>query len=108
MRLSGRALRLTVVLGESDTYRHHPAYHEIVLRARGAGLAGASVYRGVEGFGASSTIHTTRVLALSEDLPISVVIVDEEQRVRDFLPQLDDVAAGGLVLLDEVEVVRYG
>lgn len=53
MRLSGRALRLTVVLGESDTYRHHPAYHEIVLRARGAGLAGASVYRGVEGFGAS-------------------------------------------------------
>ncbi|GAA2815891.1 DUF190 domain-containing protein [Saccharopolyspora taberi] len=107
MRLSGQALRLTAIVGEADTYEHRPLFHEIVLRARRAGLAGASVFRGVEGFGASSAIHTTRILSLSEDLPVAVVIVDDEQRVRDFLPQLDELVAEGLVLLDEVEVIRY-
>ncbi|MFF5990376.1 DUF190 domain-containing protein [Prauserella flavalba] len=107
MRLSGRALRLTVYLGEDDTWHHQPLYHEIVRRARDAGLAGASVLRGIEGYGASSLIHTSRLLSLSEDLPVAVVIVDEEDRVRRFLPQLDELIEEGLVTLDEVEVVRY-
>ena len=94
-------------VGENDTYQHKPLYHEIVLRARRAGLAGASVFRGVEGFGASSAIHTTRVLSLSEDLPIAVVIIDDEQRVRDFLPALDELVTEGLVLLDDVDVIHY-
>ncbi|MEU6645484.1 DUF190 domain-containing protein [Saccharomonospora sp. NPDC046836] len=107
MRLFRRALRLTVYLGEDDTWHHQPLYHEVVRRARDAGLAGASVLRGIEGYGASSLIHTTRLLSLSEDLPVAVVIVDEEERVRAFLPQLDELIVEGLVTLDEVEVIRY-
>lgn len=107
MRLTGTALRLTVYLGESDQWHHRPLYSEIVRRAHDAGLAGASVFRGVEGFGASSLVHTTRLLSLSEDLPVAVVIVDTEERVRGFLPELDELVNEGLVVLDEVEVVRY-
>ena len=76
-------------------------------RAHAAGLAGASVFRGIEGFGASSLVHTARLLSLSEDLPVAIVIVDTEERVRAFLPQLDELVIGGLVILDEVEVIRY-
>ncbi|MET8543785.1 DUF190 domain-containing protein [Kitasatospora sp. NPDC004799] len=106
-RLGGPALRLTVLIGEGDRWHHRPLYSEIVHRARAAGLAGASVFRGIEGFGASSLVHTTRLLSLSEDLPVAVVIVDEEERVRAFLPQLDGMVAEGLVLLDRCEVVTY-
>lgn len=107
MRLTGRALRLTVFTGENDTWRHKPLFTEIVHRAHAAGLAGASVFRGCEGFGASSLIHTSRLLSLSEDLPVAVVIIDAEDRIRAFLPQLDEIAGEGLVVLDEVEVIRY-
>jgi PII-like signaling protein len=107
MRLTGRALRLTVFVGESDTWHHRPVASEIVHRAHRAGLAGASVFHGVEGFGASSTVHTTRLLSLSQDLPVAVIIVDEEPRIRAFLPQLDELVTEGLVILDEVEVIRY-
>jgi PII-like signaling protein len=106
-RLTGRVLRATIFIGEHDTWHHRPLYSEIVHRAHRAGLAGASVFRGVEGFGASSLIHTSRILSLSEDLPVAVVIVDTEERVRDFLPQLDELVAEGLVVLDDCEVVRY-
>ncbi|MFJ5998618.1 DUF190 domain-containing protein [Streptomyces sp. NPDC092370] len=106
-RLTGRALRLTVLIGESDTWHHKPLYSEIVHRAHAAGLAGASVFRGIEGFGGSSLIHTSRLLSLSEDLPIAVVIVDTEPRVRAFLPQLDELVTEGLVTLDDCEVIRY-
>lgn len=107
-RLAGRALRLTVLIGENDTWHHRPLYSEIVHRAHAAGLAGASVFRGIEGFGASALVHTARLLSLSEDLPVAIVVVDTEERVRAFLPQLDTlVTEGGLVLLDECEVVRY-
>ncbi|MEU2386761.1 DUF190 domain-containing protein [Streptomyces sp. NPDC012461] len=102
----GRALRLTILVGENDVWHHRPLYTEFVHRAHRAGLAGASVFRGIEGFGASSLIHTTRLLSLSEDLPVAVVIVDDETRVRAFLPQLDELVAGGLVMLDECEVLR--
>ncbi|MFF1302333.1 DUF190 domain-containing protein [Streptomyces sp. NPDC058307] len=106
-RLTGNALRLTVHIGENDTWHHKPLYAEIVHRAHAAGLAGASVFRGIEGFGASSLIHTSRLLSLSEDLPVAVVIVDTEARVREFLPQLDELVTEGLVTLDECEVIRY-
>ncbi|MFG2683720.1 DUF190 domain-containing protein [Streptomyces sp. NPDC048392] len=106
-RLTGSALRVTVFVGENDTWHHRPLYSEIVHRAHAAGLAGASVFRGIEGFGASSLIHTTRLLSLSEDLPVAVVIVDTEDRVRDFLPLLDELVTEGLVILDGCEVIRY-
>ncbi|MDX2541729.1 DUF190 domain-containing protein [Streptomyces sp. WI04-05B] len=104
---TGSALRLTVLIGEHDTWHHRPLYSEIVHRARTAGLAGASVFRGIEGFGTSSLIHTSRLLSLGEDLPVAVVIVDTEENVRSFLPQLDEVVTEGLVVLDDCEVIRY-
>ncbi|GGY10376.1 DUF190 domain-containing protein [Streptomyces tanashiensis] len=106
-RLTGRALRATVFVGESDLWHHRPLYTEIVGRAREAGLAGASVFRGIEGFGASSLIHTQRLLSLSEDLPVAVVVVDTEEKIRAFLPQLDELVDEGLVVLDACEVVRH-
>jgi uncharacterized protein len=107
MTLDGAALRLTVYIGEDDRWHHRPLYTEIVHRAHAAGLAGASVFRGVEGFGASSRIHTTRLLSLSEDLPVAVIIVDAEERIRGFLPELAELVTEGLVIIDPVEVVRY-
>ncbi|MCL6299259.1 DUF190 domain-containing protein [Streptomyces kronopolitis] len=107
MRLSGTALRVTIFIGENDIWHHKPVYTEIVHRAHKAGLAGASVFRGIEGYGASSLIHTARLLSLSEDLPVAVVIVDDEERIRAFLPQLDELVSEGLVILDDCEVIRY-
>lgn len=101
-----RALRLTVLVGESDGWHHRPVYTEIVHRAHAAGLAGASVFRGIEGFGASSMIHTQRLLSLSEDLPVAVVIVDTEQKVRAFLPLIEELVGDSPVVLDACELVR--
>ncbi|WP_151483774.1 DUF190 domain-containing protein [Streptomyces albicerus] len=106
MRLTGPAMRVTVFIGENDTWQHTPLYTEIVHRAHKAGLAGASVFRGIEGFGASSLIHTSRLLSLSEDLPVAIVIVDTDDRIRAFLPQLDELVTEGLVILDDCEVIR--
>ncbi|MFG2211488.1 DUF190 domain-containing protein [Streptomyces sp. NPDC048638] len=108
-RLRGPALRLTVIVGEHELWHHKPLYAEIVHRAHAAGLAGASVFRGIEGFGGSSVVHTQRLLSLSEDLPVAVVVVDTEVRVRDFLPQLAElVAEAGLVTLDRCAVLAPG
>lgn len=107
MKIEGPALRLTIFVGESDQWRHRPLYHEVVARAHAAGLAGASVLRGIEGYGASSRIHTTRILSLSEDLPLAIVIVDAQEKIRAFLPTLDELITEGLVIIDPVEVVRY-
>ncbi len=84
-----------------------PLFTEIVHRAHQAGLAGASVIRGIEGYGASSRIHTTRLLSLAEDLPVAIIIVDAEDRIRAFPPHLDELIAEGLVIIDPVEVIRY-
>jgi PII-like signaling protein len=103
----GPALRLTILVRANDRWHHRPLYTEIVHRAHREGLAGASVFHGIEGFGRSKTIHTSRILDLSDDLPCSIVIVDAERRIRAFLPQLDELVNDGLVLLEPVEVVRY-
>jgi hypothetical protein len=107
MTLHGKATRLTIIIAENHQWHHRPLYTEIVHRAHAAGLAGASVFKGIEGFGRSSTIHTTRILSLSEDLPIAVVIVDLDEQIAAFLPELDELVQEGLVTLEPVEVVRY-
>jgi PII-like signaling protein len=107
MRLTGKALRLTVFVDDNDVWEHRPLYTEIVHRAHAAGLAGASVLHGVEGFGASSLIHTTRLLSLTENLPVIIIIVDTPGRIRAFLPELEGLVKEGLITVDEVDVFRY-
>lgn len=106
-RTGPTGLRMTVFISENDQFHHRPLYTEIVHRAHAAGLAGASVMRGYEGFGASSRIHTSRILSLSENLPALIVIVDRPERIRAFLPQVEELVTTGLITLDEVEVARY-
>ena len=107
MKLEGHQKRLTIFIGEADHHGHTPLCTEIVQRAHRAGLAGVSVFRGVEGYGASNHIHTTRILSLSDDLPMAVIIVDSEERIQAFLPDLDELITEGLVIIDDVEVVKY-
>ena len=107
MKLDGTQKRLTVFIGESDRYGHTPLATEIVHRAHAAGLAGVSVFRGIEGYGASNHIHTTRILSLSDDLPVAIIIVDRADAIAAFLPTLDELITEGLVILDDVEVVKY-
>lgn len=107
MRLEGPGKRLTIYVGESDRHGHTPLATEIVQRAHAAGLAGATVLRGIEGYGRSNHIHRTRFLALSDDLPMCVVIVDDASRIEAFLPELDELVTGGLVMIDDVEVIKY-
>ena len=107
MKLEGRQQRLTIYIGESDRHGHTPLATEIVQRAHAAGLAGASVFRGVEGYGASNHIHTTRILSLSDDLPMAIVIVDRPDAIAAFLPQLDELITEGLVVIEDIEVVKY-
>jgi hypothetical protein len=106
----GEAMLLRVFVGEQDRRHGRPLYEAIVLAAREAGLGGATVLRGVLGYGRSSRLHTAKILRLSADLPMVVEIVDTEARLRAFLPTLDALLgdAGGLALLERTEVVRYG
>jgi hypothetical protein len=107
VKLEGHQKRLTIFVGESDHHGHTPLAMEIVRRAHRAGLAGASVFRGVEGFGASNHIHTTRILSLSDDLPMAIVIVDVAERIEAFIPELDELVTEGLVTVEDVEVIKY-
>jgi len=107
MNLEGHQKRLTIFIGESDRHGHTPLATEIVQRAHAAGLAGATVFRGVEGYGASNHVHTTRILSLSDDLPMAVVIVDSDERIAGFVAELDELVTEGLVTVEDVEVVKY-
>jgi len=107
MKIEGQGARLTIYVSEQDQHGRHPLYHEIVQRAHDAGLAGATVIRGVEGFGASSRLHTARILSLSDDLPVVIVIVDTDEKIDAFVPVLDDLIEEGLVVREKIEVVKY-
>ncbi len=107
MGLKGEAKLLRIFIGEADRYKGRPLYEAIVLKAREAGLAGASVFRGIMGFGGHSRIHTARVLRLSEDLPVMIEIVDVPEKIEAFLPLLEEMIGEGLVTLERVEVVWY-
>lgn len=107
MNIDGPQQRVTIFIGESDQYGHKPLATEIVTRAHAAGIAGATVLRGIEGFGASNHVHTTRILSLSDDLPIVIIIVDAEERITPFLEEIHNLITEGLVIVDEVTVVKY-
>lgn len=107
MTLQGAAERLTIYIGESDRFEHRPLYTEIVERARRAGMAGATVLRGFEGFGATSHLHTARILRLSEDLPVMIVVIDTTEQIDTLLTLLDGIVRGGIVVREPVEVVTY-
>jgi uncharacterized protein len=98
---------LRIFIGESDRAGHKPLYETIVLKAREANLAGATVLRGVMGFGKHSMVHTAKILRLSEDLPMIVEIVDSLEKIEAFLPVLDELITDGLVTLEKVKVIHY-
>src|SRR3979411_1560342 len=98
---------LRIFVGESDRHGHRPLYESIVLQAREAGLAGATVLRGVMGFGKHSILHTAKILRLSEDMPMVIEIVDSLEKIEGFLPRLDELIKDGLVTLEKVRVIHY-
>ncbi|MGA3006475.1 MAG: DUF190 domain-containing protein [Opitutaceae bacterium] len=107
MQLPTESFLLRVFIGESDRHSGHPLYEAIVLKARELGLAGATVLRGAMSFGASSHLHTNKILRLSTDLPLVVEIVDTEEKINAFLPVLDGMMGGGLVTIEKVRVIQY-
>ncbi|APF38377.1 DUF190 domain-containing protein [Chelatococcus daeguensis] len=108
MQVPKNALLLRIFIGESDRDDGHPLYESIVLKAREMHLAGATVLRGPMGFGKSSRLHTTKILRLSEDLPLVIEIVDSEDKINSFLPVLETIMTSGLVTLEKVQVLQYG
>ncbi len=108
MQIPQQAVLLRIFFGENDKFAGTPLYEAIVLKAREMHLAGATVLRGPMGFGHSSRLHTTKILRLSEDLPLVIEIVDSEDKINGFLPVLDGMMGSGLVTLEKVQVLHYG
>jgi len=107
VKIEGQGLLARIYIGESDTWHGRPMYEAIVRLLRDRGLAGATVIRGIEGFGAKQHLHTTRILSLSTDLPILIEVVDQEDRIRSILPEIDAIVGDGLITLEKVEVIAY-
>jgi PII-like signaling protein len=111
MELKGDAKLIRILVGESDKLDHIPVYEKIALEARKAGLAGATVFKGIMGFGKNSRIHTAKILRLSEDMPMVIEIVDEADKVENFLPTLHELFekadCGGLITMENVEIIKY-
>lgn len=107
MKIEGEGKLLRVFVGESDRHGSKPLYQAIVELVKEQGLAGATVLRGVEGFGAHSHLHTARILRLSEDLPVVIEVVDTAERIESILPQLDAMIEEGMVTVERVEVITY-
>ncbi|MGZ8386822.1 MAG: DUF190 domain-containing protein [Rhodoplanes sp.] len=108
MTLPRDAMLLRIFIGEDDKFERRPLYETIVLKAREMHLAGATVLRGAVGFGYSSHLHTTKILRLSQDLPLVIEIVDTQEKIDSFLPVLDAMMPSGLVTLEKVQVLQYG
>ncbi len=107
MRIEGQGLLVRIYIGESDRWHGRPLYEAIVELLRERGVAGATVLRGIEGYGAKAHLHRTRILRLSEDLPVLIEVVADEARLRAILPELDAMVDDGLITLEHVEVVAY-
>jgi len=107
MKSEGQGQLLRIFVGENDTWEGLPLYEAIVREARGAGIAGATVLRGFLGFGANSLIHTTKVLRLSEDLPVVIEMVDSEEKIRAILPTIEKMVTEGMITLEKVTVIAY-
>jgi hypothetical protein len=107
MQIPTDAVLLRIFLGESDRWEHKPLYEALVLKARELQLAGATVLRGPMGFGKASRLHTAKILRLSMDLPLVIEIVDSEEKINSFLPELNQMIGGGLVTLEKVKVLHY-
>src|SRR5499426_3838888 len=107
MKIPQDGYLLRIFIGESDHWQGTPLYEAIVLKARELHIAGATVVRGPMGFGANSRLHTTKILRLSEDLPMIIEIVDAKEKIEGFLPVLDGLIADGLVTLEKVKVIHY-
>ena len=107
MKLEGTGLLLRIYVGESDQWHGRPLYQAIVERLRERGLAGATVLRGIEGFGAKQHLRTTRLLSLSSDLPVLIEAVDAEEKIRSVIPEMDEMLRDGLITLEKVEVIAY-
>jgi PII-like signaling protein len=107
MKLPEEGMLLRIFIGETDSYKGKPLYEQIVLKARELNLAGATVMRGVMGFGADSRMHTAKILRLSEDLPIIIEIVDTEENLQKLQPFLDETVEEGLITLEKVKVIKY-
>jgi PII-like signaling protein len=108
MQIPKQAVLLRILIGEDDRANGAPLYEAIVLKAREMHIAGATVLRGAMGFGASSRLHTTKILRLSEDLPLVIEIVDSEDKINAFLPALDGMMTSGLITMEKVQVLQYG
>lgn len=107
MKIPSEGKLLRIFIGESDKWNHQPLCEAIVIKAREFGLAGATLLRGPMGYGATSHLHTSKILRLSADLPIVIEIVDSPEKIQAFLPLLDEMLAGGLVTLQDVQVIKY-
>jgi uncharacterized protein len=107
MKISEEGQLLRIFIGESDKWDGKPLYEALVLKAREMGLAGATMLRGLMGYGAASRVHTAKILRLSEDLPIIVEIVDSQEKIASFLPIIDEMIQEGLVTLERVQVILY-
>jgi len=108
MQIPKQAVLLRIFIGEDDKSGTSPLYEAIVLKAREMHLAGATVLRGPMGFGASSRLHTAKILRLSEDLPLVIEIVDSEDKINGFLPVVDGMMSSGLITMEKVQVLQYG
>jgi PII-like signaling protein len=108
MQIPNQAVLLRIFIGEEDVFQGAPLYEAIVIKAREKHLAGATVLRGPMGFGKSSRLHTSKILRLSEDLPLVIEIVDSEDNINAFLPVLDGMMSSGLITLEKVQVLQYG
>jgi PII-like signaling protein len=111
MQIDDNAKLLRILIGESDVFRHIPVYELIVQEARKSGLAGATVFKGIMGFGGSSLIHTAKILRLSEDLALIIEIVDEESKIEAFIPAVEALFeaahCGGLITIEKAEIIKY-